>query len=298
MIADDSFSMGSYGSFALPIDTITSQPNAYMTEKSKSAKKKTSNNVKQGKDNSSQAISNRMQRKDKGTSRLTSFMLWAKEKRQQLLSTHPELDFSSISRELGKIWANVPSNVKYNLKRRANRINAKTNKAKRKSTNHRTSSLVLVDEGLQEHGMPFSKIKQETGGYNVEFNSAESTNYPMKQWTITEVAEEPDSYPKRKRKYIEDDDFFPTKKARLERDKLVNGTRPRGRPKKLFDVGKTDKRTQKKNVNSTRKSSGQIQSLKSHSPNQTSDVEPVERIKVELESEVITDDPGESTISY
>lgn len=172
---------------------------------------------------------------------------------------------------------------------------------KQVKSNHRTSS--LVDEGLREHGMPFSKIKQETDEYfprkhNDQFNSAESTNYPTEQWTITEVADEPDSYPKRKRKRIEDDDFFPTKKARLERDKLVNGTRPRGRPKKLFDAGKNDKRTQKKNVNPTRKSSGKIQSLKSHPPNQTSDVEPVERIKVEFESEVMTDDLGESTISY
>lgn len=253
-----------------------------MTEKAKAAEKK-----KQGKD-TSQAITNRKQRKDKGESRSTSYMLWAKEKRQQLLSTNLELDFSSISRELGKEWANVPSNVKYNLKRKAKRLNAKNSKANRELTNNRTSSLVLVDEGLQEHGMPLSKINQETGEYfpheyYVELNSAESTNYPMEKWSITEFAEEPDSYPKRKRKRIEDDDFFPTKKARLERDKLVNGTRPRGRPKKLFDVGKNDKRTQKKNENSTRKTSGKIQSLKSDSPNQTSDVE---RIKVEFESSI------------
>lgn len=64
-------------------------------------------------------------RKDKGKSRFTAYMLWAKDVRQEMLYAHPELDFSSISKKLGEMWANVPSGEKYNWKRRAKRLAAK-----------------------------------------------------------------------------------------------------------------------------------------------------------------------------
>lgn len=64
-------------------------------------------------------------RKDKGKSRFTAYMLWAKEVRQDMMYSHPELDFSSISKRLGEMWANVPSGEKYNWKRRAKRLAAK-----------------------------------------------------------------------------------------------------------------------------------------------------------------------------
>ncbi|XP_055626442.1 HMG box-containing protein 4 isoform X2 [Toxorhynchites rutilus septentrionalis] len=77
----------------------------YMTEKSSKYKKM----LKDGK------------RKDKGVRRFTAYMLWAKEARKQMLS-NPDLDFGTISKRLGEMWANVPSNQKYNWKRRAKRI--------------------------------------------------------------------------------------------------------------------------------------------------------------------------------
>lgn len=52
-------------------------------------------------------------------------MLWAKDVRQQMLSIHPDLDFATISRKLGEMWANVPSNEKYNWRRRAKRLSSK-----------------------------------------------------------------------------------------------------------------------------------------------------------------------------
>lgn len=61
------------------------------------------------------------QRKDKGKRRFTAYMLWAKEARRQMHS-NPDLDFGTISKRLGEMWANVPSNQKYNWKRRAKRI--------------------------------------------------------------------------------------------------------------------------------------------------------------------------------
>lgn len=61
------------------------------------------------------------QRKDKGKRRFTAYMLWAKETRKQLIS-NPDLDFGNMAKRLGEMWANVPSNQKFNWKRRAKRI--------------------------------------------------------------------------------------------------------------------------------------------------------------------------------
>lgn len=52
-------------------------------------------------------------------------MLWAKDVRRDMVATIPELDFATISRRLGEMWANVSSNEKYNWRRRAKRLAAK-----------------------------------------------------------------------------------------------------------------------------------------------------------------------------
>ncbi len=72
-----------------------------------------------------QLVLSKPQRKDKGKSRFTAYMLWAKDVRQQMLSIHPDLDFATISRKLGEMWANVPSSEKYNWRRRAKRLSSK-----------------------------------------------------------------------------------------------------------------------------------------------------------------------------
>lgn len=72
-----------------------------------------------------QLVLSKPQRKDKGKSRFTAYMLWAKDVRCQMLSIHPDLDFATISRKLGEMWANVPSNEKYNWRRRAKRLSSK-----------------------------------------------------------------------------------------------------------------------------------------------------------------------------
>lgn len=84
---------------SLMIDT-TVRRSAYMTEKN--PKKK--------------------MRKDKGKSRYTAYIMWSKEVRQQMLKSNPEMDFSTMSRRLGEMWANVPGNEKFNWRRRAKRI--------------------------------------------------------------------------------------------------------------------------------------------------------------------------------
>ncbi|XP_061727761.1 HMG box-containing protein 4 [Cydia pomonella] len=62
------------------------------------------------------------QRKDKGKTRITAYMLWAKEARNELLRSHPDMDFSAISKRLGEMWANVNYNERYLWKRKAKRL--------------------------------------------------------------------------------------------------------------------------------------------------------------------------------
>ncbi|CAG9794505.1 unnamed protein product [Diatraea saccharalis] len=62
------------------------------------------------------------QRKDKGKTRVTAYMLWAKEARNEILRKHPDMDFSAISKRLGEMWANVNYMERYSWKRKAKRF--------------------------------------------------------------------------------------------------------------------------------------------------------------------------------
>uniref|UniRef100_A0A0P4W2P1 HMG box domain-containing protein n=1 Tax=Scylla olivacea TaxID=85551 RepID=A0A0P4W2P1_SCYOL len=67
------------------------------------------------------------QRKDKGKSRFTAYMLWAREVRPGIIQANPNMDFSAVNKRLGELWALVPTTQKYNWKRRAKRLAAKGN---------------------------------------------------------------------------------------------------------------------------------------------------------------------------
>jgi high mobility group protein 2-like 1 len=101
------------------IEFATPRRSIYITEKS--SKKKI---MKDGK-----IVMGKAQRKDKGKTRYTAYMLWAKEARQSISLANPEMDFASVSKKLGEMWANVPTNVKYNWKRRAKRLANKIKKS-------------------------------------------------------------------------------------------------------------------------------------------------------------------------
>lgn len=93
------------------IDT-TVRKSAYMTEKTSRKKM-----LKDGK-----VVLGRLQRKDKGKPRFTSYMLWAREKRQEMLNSNPNLDFATQSRRLSEMWANMPGSDKVNWRRKAKRL--------------------------------------------------------------------------------------------------------------------------------------------------------------------------------
>ncbi|KAJ9601651.1 hypothetical protein L9F63_000184 [Diploptera punctata] len=81
------------------------------------------------------------QRKDKGKSRFTAYMLWAKDIRQDILRATPEVSFATMSKRLGELWATVPTNEKYNWKRRAKRLAVKSSSASNTSNTLNTESV-------------------------------------------------------------------------------------------------------------------------------------------------------------
>lgn len=87
-------------------------------------------------------------RKDKGKPRLTAYMLWAKEIRQELLNVNPEMDFSAMSKKLGELWSTVTPQEKFTWRRRAKRFNSKMEmeannfNPKMKNTGHKQSKFI------------------------------------------------------------------------------------------------------------------------------------------------------------
>ncbi|KMZ08579.1 uncharacterized protein Dsimw501_GD16162 [Drosophila simulans] len=61
-------------------------------------------------------VSAKVQRKDKGKQRYTAYSLWAKEARQKELQ---DLDFTSATRRLSELWANVSNRDKNTWRRKA-----------------------------------------------------------------------------------------------------------------------------------------------------------------------------------
>lgn len=110
IVADDDLS-DSDSDREWSIDT-TVRKSAYMTEKTSRKKM-----LKDGK-----VVLGRTQRKDKGKPRFTSYMLWAREKRQEMLNSNPNLDFATQSRRLSEMWANMPGSDKVNWRRKAKRL--------------------------------------------------------------------------------------------------------------------------------------------------------------------------------
>lgn len=93
------------------------------------------------------------QRKDKGKPRLTAYMLWAKEMRQDILSTNPDLDFAAISKRLGELWSTVPSQEKFMWRKRAKRENNKietSNVPKMKNTGKINSKFINHKDDNEE----------------------------------------------------------------------------------------------------------------------------------------------------
>merc|ERR1712071_406000 len=83
------------------------------------AKKK---NSAGNKDEKVVVVRKKTQRKDKGKTRLTAYMVWAKEKRPMIAQKNPQLDFSAVTKRLGEMWADVSQAERLVWKRRAMRL--------------------------------------------------------------------------------------------------------------------------------------------------------------------------------
>ncbi|CAH1395685.1 unnamed protein product [Nezara viridula] len=95
------------------------------------------------------------QRKDKGKTRFTAYMLWAKEIRSELTKQNPDLDFSQTSKKLGELWASVPFHEKYIWKRRAKRLAAR-GMAKQQQQQHQQT--VAIPETKKMKSPPSRKF--------------------------------------------------------------------------------------------------------------------------------------------
>ncbi|XP_055855791.1 HMG box-containing protein 4 isoform X2 [Episyrphus balteatus] len=91
------------------------QQSLYMSEKSN--KKRI---LKDGK-----VVMEKAQRKDKGKSRFTAYMLWVRDARRTVLNNKNNCQ-ELATRKLGEMWANVPANEKSMWRRRAKRLAKKT----------------------------------------------------------------------------------------------------------------------------------------------------------------------------
>merc|ERR1712037_85824 len=59
---------------------------------------------------------------NRGSHRLTAFLLFAKKTRPKVLEANPGLDFSSLNQKLRELWSSLPNSDKAIWKRKLNRI--------------------------------------------------------------------------------------------------------------------------------------------------------------------------------
>ncbi|XP_054275725.1 HMG box-containing protein 4-like [Macrosteles quadrilineatus] len=124
------------------------------------------------------------QRKDKGKTRFTAYMLWAKEIRQELMRANPDLDFSQTSKKLGELWATVPYNEKYIWKRKAKRLASKGGKEEKVPT--------MVVASPKKRSPPARKFINKQSGASASQGTAAATassDTPVKGGRSTLVAE-------------------------------------------------------------------------------------------------------------
>ncbi|GLV35878.1 uncharacterized protein CBL_09904 [Carabus blaptoides fortunei] len=112
------------------------------------------------------------QRKDKGKPRFTAYMMWAREVRAELLRVNPEMDFSAMSKKLGELWATVPSNEKFNWRRRAKRAN---NKVLALDSSSNEAAAKMKSTGLPVKGNIVSGPVSPPDGAKVKQTSSSAT---------------------------------------------------------------------------------------------------------------------------
>nr|XP_045609788.1 uncharacterized protein LOC123765280 isoform X2 [Procambarus clarkii] len=135
------------------------------------------------------------QRKDKGKSRFTAYMLWAREIRPGIIQANPNMDFSAVNKRLGELWALVPTTQKYNWKRRAKRLAAKgnqkgsmisTGKAAKQSQNAARSNLINKG-GVKPQQVIRTPSKQSEVGQSAPATTHKAHTTTPKSVTVHEV---------------------------------------------------------------------------------------------------------------
>lgn len=96
----------------------------------------------------------RQPRKDKGRTRMTAYMLWARSVRGQM----EDLDFTAKSQRLGELWANVPTSERLLWKRRV----TTHNKTMAKQAAKAAAATALADQAANNSKLQ-KKTKAATG---------------------------------------------------------------------------------------------------------------------------------------
>ncbi|XP_047494630.1 HMG box-containing protein 4-like isoform X1 [Penaeus chinensis] len=137
------------------------------------------------------------QRKDKGKSRFTAYMLWAREIRPGIIQANPNMDFSAVNKRLGELWALVPTTQKYNWKRRAKRLAAKgnqkgsmisTGKAAKQSQNTARSNLINKG-GVKPQQVVRTSSKQSDVGPPAPTQKAHTSTPKTSRSVVTSISD-------------------------------------------------------------------------------------------------------------
>lgn len=101
----------------------------------------------------------RQPRKDKGRTRMTAYMLWARSVRSQM---DDNLDFAAKSQRLGELWANVPISERHLWKRRVTTYNR--NMAKQAAKDAAAAAKESATGGGGEKSLGNSKFLNKSRG--------------------------------------------------------------------------------------------------------------------------------------
>lgn len=119
----------------------------------------------------------RQPRKDKGRTRMTAYMLWARSVRGQM----ENLDFTAKSQRLGELWANVPTSERLLWKRRVTTHNKTMAKEAAKAAAAAAAVAVAADQAANNNSKSLRKTKATTGASPPAIVNQPRTSRPRKQ---------------------------------------------------------------------------------------------------------------------
>ncbi|XP_011503703.1 PREDICTED: HMG box-containing protein 4-like isoform X2 [Ceratosolen solmsi marchali] len=122
----------------------------------------------------------------KPKTRYTAYMLWSKEMRLELLKDCPTMDFTSISKRLGELWAMVPNMEKYNWSNRAKRLAEKNQTISPKKFISKTNQIKSCLSNSPKKNLEISRLPESIKvlPFQSSRNGKEAIRDPIKEMNI------------------------------------------------------------------------------------------------------------------